>query len=124
MCGIPPGLSGLLRIHLLRHAVLPEHRTVVCATHRPVLAVLLYPVLRRGPARKAARTMATRSLGGGVGLLHRRRRHARDEPADNDNTVFVARSVLHRGGCGLRPDGPGGLVCGYGRGSLGIIRDR
>ena len=68
--------------------------------------------------------MATRSLGGGIGLLHRRCRHARDEPADNDDTVSLVCSVLHRGGSVFRPDGPGGLVCGYGRGSAGIIRDR
>jgi MFS family permease len=57
-------------------------------------------------------------------LLRTQGRHARDEPAGNDDTVFLARSVLHRRGSGLRPDGPGGLVCGYGRSSPGIIGDR
>ena len=60
----------------------------------------------------------------GSGCFIAAARHARDEPAENDDTVFLARSVLRRSGSGLRPDGSGGLVCGYGRGSPWIIRDR
>jgi len=67
--------------------------------------------------------MATRSLGGGVGLLHRRCRHARDEPAENDDTVFLAGGVLHRGGSGfglMVPAGSSAAMAEVPPGSSGI----
>jgi len=67
--------------------------------------------------------MATRSPGGGVGLLHRRRRHARDEPADNDNTVFVAAACYIVVGVGfglMVPAGSSAAMAEVPSGSSGI----
>ena len=44
--------------------------------------------------------------------------------ADDGDALCVGGCLLRPGGGGLRPDGPGGLDSGHGRGSRGIVGDR
>ena len=124
VCRIPAGLSCVLRIHLLRHAIFPEYRGMVSAAHRPVLALFLHSVFSRCPDGEVGGAAAAGRLGRGVGLPHRRRGRVWHEPADDGDAVCVGGCLLRPGGGGLRADGPGDLDSGHGLGSRGIIGDR
>ena len=97
---------------------------MVGAAYRLVLAVFLPSVLCRSPAQQAGGAPAGGSPGRWMGLPHRRRGRAGHEPAEDGDAVCLAGRLLHPGGSGLRADGPGGFVCGDGRGCRGIIGNR
>ena len=121
---VPAGLPGVRRVHLLRHAVLPEHRAMVGAADRPVLAIFLHPVLRRRSAPGPARDGAARRSSGRLRLPDRRRRYRRHEPAEYDDAVCVAGHLLCAGRGGLRADGSGELSRRYGGSPGRLVWDR